>query len=47
MFTSLHFGLCTAPYAFTKVTCHMVDWWRKQGYKAMMYIDDVAGASHS
>ena len=44
-FTSLPFGLCTAPSVFTKITRDLVHWWRRSGWKVFMYLDDGAGAA--
>ena len=40
VFTVLPFGLSTACYVFTKLTRPLVHWWRRQGFKVVMYIDD-------
>ena len=40
MFTVLPFGLSTACYVFTKLMRPLVRWWRGQGIKVVMYIDD-------
>ena len=40
VFTVLPFGLSTACYVFTKLTRPLVRWWRGQGIKVVMYIDD-------
>ncbi|XP_065195395.1 uncharacterized protein LOC135826722 [Sycon ciliatum] len=46
-FTVLPFGLCTAPHVFTKITRDLVHWWRRNGHKLFMYLDDGAGAESS
>ena len=40
MFTVLPFGLATACYAFTKLLRPLVRHWRKQGLRALVYMDD-------
>ena len=40
VFTVLPFGLSTACYVFTKLMRPLVRWWRGQGIKVVMYIDD-------
>uniref|UniRef100_A0A1X7UTU3 CCHC-type domain-containing protein n=1 Tax=Amphimedon queenslandica TaxID=400682 RepID=A0A1X7UTU3_AMPQE len=39
-FTVLPFGLSTACYVFTKVLRPLVKYWRSNGIKALLYIDD-------
>ena len=46
-FASLPFGLCSAPYVFTKVCRALVKHWRSLGFKIFMYLDDGAGAASS
>lgn len=46
-FASLPFGLCSAPYVFSKVCRALVKHWRARGYKLFMYLDDGAGAAGS
>ena len=40
MFTVLPFGLATACYAFTKLLRPLVKYWRSQGLRAILYLDD-------
>ena len=40
MFTVLPFGLATAYYAFTKLLRPLVKYWRGQGLRAILYLDD-------
>ena len=47
VFVVLPFGLCTAGYIFTKVCRVLVKFWRKQGIRIVLYIDDGIGASDS
>ena len=47
MFTVLLFGLCSAPFIFTKVMRSLVKFWRREGIKICAYIDDGLGASPS
>lgn len=45
-FNVLPFGISTAGYVFTKVLREVVSYWRAQGHKTVMFLDDgVAGAS--
>ena len=44
-FTVLPFGLCTACYLFTKVMRPLVRYWRAQGLRVVMYLDDGVGAA--
>ena len=39
-FTVLPFGLATACYAFTKLLRPLVKYWRSQGLRAILYLDD-------
>ena len=44
-FKVLPFGLCSAPYIFTKVMRQLVKFWRGKGYLILLYLDDgLAGA---
>lgn len=47
-FTCLPFGLCTAPYVFTKLMKPIVTYLRQQGFLSVVYIDDflLLGDSH-
>ena len=47
MFTVLPFGLCSAPFIFTKVMRSLVKFWRREEIKICVYIDDGLGASPS
>ena len=40
MFTVLPFGLATTCYAFTKLLRPLVKYWRSQGLRAILYLDD-------
>ena len=40
VFTVLPFGLATACYAFTKLLRPLVKYWRMQGLRAIIYLDD-------
>lgn len=40
LFTVLPFGLSTACYVFTMVLRPLVKYWRSNGIKALLYIDD-------
>ena len=42
-FTVLPFGLCTAPYMFTKVLRPLVYFWHEESVKTSVYLDDGAG----
>ena len=43
VFTVLPFGLATACYVFTKVLRPLVRYWRGQGIKCVLYLDDGIG----
>ena len=45
MFTVLPFGLCPAPFIFTKVMRSLVKFLRRERIKICVYIDDGLGAS--
>ena len=47
MFSILPFGLCAALFIFTKVMRSLVKFWRREGIKICVYIDDGLGASPS
>ena len=40
VFRSLPFGLCTAPWVFTKVTRELTSRWRQRGIRLIHYLDD-------
>lgn len=40
MFNALPFGLCSAPWIFTKVFRPLVKKWRSEGFTVFLYIDD-------
>ena len=40
VFTVLPFGLATACYVFTKIVRPLVRYWRGQGLRAVVYLDD-------
>ena len=44
VFTVLPFGLCTACYLFTKLLRPLVRYWRAQGLRVVVYLDDGLGA---
>ena len=44
VFTVLPFGLCTACYLFTKLLRPLVRYWRAQGLRVIIYLDDGLGA---
>ena len=44
MFTVLPVGLCSVPFIFTKVMHSLVKFWRREGIKICVYIDDGLGA---
>ena len=46
-FNVLPFGLATAGYIFTKFTREMIKFWRSEGYKIVMYLDDGLGGHSS
>lgn len=45
VFNVLPFGISTAAYIFTKVTRVAVRYWRKQGMRIIMYLDDGLGVT--
>lgn len=47
IFNVLPFGISTAGYIFTKLTREVVKYFRSQGIKLVMYLDDGLGGSHS
>ena len=46
-FVVLPFGLSTAPYIFTKVCRVLVKYWRSNGIKIVIFIDDGIGSASS
>ena len=40
VFTILPFGLCSACYIFNKLMCLLVCYWRSQGLRAVVYLDN-------
>ena len=46
-FTTLPFGLCTAPRTFTLILIPVLAWLRAEGIKVHAYLDDWLGRSHS
>lgn len=44
-FTVLPFGISSAPYIFTKVLREMVKYWRLNGIKIVMFLDDGWGSN--
>ena len=47
VFTVLPFGLSVAPYCFTKIVRALVKFWRFNGIKIVVSIDDGAGAEEN
>ena len=47
VFIVLPFGLSTAPYIFTKVCRVLIKYWRSNGIKIAIFIDDGIGAAGS
>ena len=47
VFQVLPFGLSTAGYIFSKVMREVVKYWRSQGFRIVMYLDDGIGGSSS
>ena len=45
LFTVLPFGLSTACYIFTKLLRPLVKYWRGQGIRIVVYLDDGIGAA--
>ena len=45
-FVSLPFGLSTAPYIFSKICKVLMNWWRRQGHRVLMYLDDGTGCAN-
>ena len=39
-FKVLLFGMCSAPYVFTKLLCQLVKYWRDRGHLILMHLDD-------
>ena len=46
MFTVLPFGLCSAPFIFTKVMRCPVKFWRLRGIKISTFIDAGSSPTH-
>ena len=46
-FNCLPFGICTAPYQFTKITKPLVQFLRGQGFMSVIYLDDILLISKS
>ncbi|MCG7876850.1 MAG: DNA N-6-adenine-methyltransferase [Candidatus Thiodiazotropha endolucinida] len=46
-FVVLPFGLSTAPYVYTKLSRPLIAKWRAESKRAVMYLDDGFGCSHS
>ena len=46
-FVVLPFGLSTAPYIFTKVCRVLIKYWRSNGIKIVIFIDDGIGSASS
>lgn len=46
VFTVLPFGLATACYVFTKLLQPLLKYWRAQGFRAVLYLDDGIVASN-
>lgn len=47
VFSSLPFGLSSAPFIFTKILRNLVRFWRKKGIYIIVYLDDGFGFSDS
>ena len=47
MYKSLPFGLSTAGHIFTKVLRVVVQFWRANGHKIIMFLDDGIGGHKS
>ena len=43
VFNALPFGVSVAAYIFTKVTRVLINKWRNQGIRIVMYLDDGLG----
>ena len=43
----LPFGMCSAPYVFTKVLRQLVKYWRGSGHLTLMYLNDGLGGDTS
>ena len=41
VYTSMPFGLATAPWAFTKIVRELANMWRKEGHRNSIYLDDA------
>ncbi len=46
-FLVLCFGLCTAPFVFTKMLKPLIGRWRAEGIKLILYLDDGLGLADS
>ena len=46
-FKVLPFGMCSAPYVFTKVLRQLVKYWRGCGHLTLMYLNDGLGGDTS
>lgn len=48
-FNCLSFGLCTAPYTFTKILKPVISYLREWGYLSVIYLDDLLllGETHA
>ena len=46
-FKVLPFGMCSAPYVFTKVLRQLVKYWRGCGHLTLMYLNDGLGGDMS
>ena len=46
-FKVLPFGMCSAPYVFTKVLRQLVKYWRGCGHLTLMYLNDGLGRDMS
>ena len=46
-FKVLPFGMCSAPYVFTKVLRQLVKYWRDCGHLSLMYLNDGLGGDMS
>ena len=46
-FKVLPFGMCSAPYIFTKVLRQLVKYWRGCGHLTLMYLNEGLGGDTS
>ena len=46
-FTVLPFGMKLSPFVYTKLFCPLIKYWRGQGIKIVVYLDDGAGCNEN